>query len=161
MGLEKVNIVFLDGHAESATMDEVWFNMASKVMYMKHLEPGTCFNRAIFLPLGYVAAALTSVCCPRAVLWRMARCLSRCTVACCVLWRAVAQVSLVHGHVAVQPPARPVRGVPGLLTGATHARVQRNAASIVRSYTRATVDVFAGTLPPLTSLRVLRVLDGR
>ena len=58
MGLGRVNIVFVDGHAVSANMDEVWHKLALNVMYYKHLEPNTCFDQAILLPLGYDAPSL-------------------------------------------------------------------------------------------------------
>ena len=37
-------------------IDEVWHNLAVRVMYIRHLTPKTCFKRGIFISFGYVAA---------------------------------------------------------------------------------------------------------
>lgn len=54
-GTEKVNIVFLDGHA-LGSLDDVWKNMAANLYYIKQLPAGTCFRRALFTWLGYHSA---------------------------------------------------------------------------------------------------------
>ena len=52
-GAQRFNIVFLDGHA-ATPVDDVWRHMADEVYYLKHLKPRTCFDTAVFTPLGYV-----------------------------------------------------------------------------------------------------------
>lgn len=54
-GAERVNVVFLDGHAISS-MDDVWHAWAAKVWYAKHLPDNTCFQRALFVPYGSAAS---------------------------------------------------------------------------------------------------------
>ncbi len=55
LGYDTLNVVFMDGHAVSDGIDEVWHNMFVKVMYIRHLKPTTCFARGIFISFGYVA----------------------------------------------------------------------------------------------------------
>ena len=63
-GSERVNVVFLDGHAKSS-MDEVWEAWAQHVWYVKSLPPGTCFRRALFVPYGYASLTLCVLVCVR------------------------------------------------------------------------------------------------
>ncbi len=52
---EKFRILFLDGHAQG-NLDSVWTDVFGPFEYVQHLPPGgVCFERAIFIPPGYVA----------------------------------------------------------------------------------------------------------
>ncbi len=53
LGYDTLNVVFMDGHAVSDGIDEVWYNMFVKVFYIRHLTPKTCFERGIFISFGY------------------------------------------------------------------------------------------------------------
>ena len=53
---EKVNILFLDGHAHG-NLDPVWEEVFGAVEYVKHLPGlGVCFERAVFIPPGYTSS---------------------------------------------------------------------------------------------------------
>jgi len=50
---EKVNILFLDGHAEG-NLDPIWEDIFGRYEYVKHLlADGVCFERAVFIPARY------------------------------------------------------------------------------------------------------------
>ena len=52
---ERVRIVFLDGHA-TGNLDPVWSAAFGQYTYVKHLpKGGICFEKAIFVPPGYVS----------------------------------------------------------------------------------------------------------
>jgi prepilin-type processing-associated H-X9-DG protein len=55
LGYSDMNVVFVDGHAISFAIDEVWHKLFKRVFYIRHLEPTTCFDRAVFISWGYVA----------------------------------------------------------------------------------------------------------
>jgi glycoprotein 2-beta-D-xylosyltransferase len=53
---EKVNILFLDGHAQG-NLDGVWEEVFGAVEYVKQLpRHGVCFERAVFIPPGYTSS---------------------------------------------------------------------------------------------------------
>ncbi|EFJ32223.1 glycoprotein beta-1,2-xylosyltransferase [Selaginella moellendorffii] len=52
---ERPMVVFLDGHCKSP-MDDGWEAFFSGVKYAKHFGDNVCFDRAVFVPLGYETA---------------------------------------------------------------------------------------------------------
>jgi prepilin-type processing-associated H-X9-DG protein len=58
LGYTTLNVVFVDGHAMSDNIDEVWHRMFKRVFYIRHLKPTTCFEKAIFIPFGCVGLAM-------------------------------------------------------------------------------------------------------
>ena len=64
----KVQIVFLDGHAQG-NLDPFWETVFGKTTYVQHLpKGGVCFERAILIPPGYAAPIYPK--------WNRARCVS-------------------------------------------------------------------------------------
>ena len=57
LGYDNLNVVFVDGHAISFAIDEVWHRLFKRVFYIRHLEPTTCFDRAIFISWGWVPSS--------------------------------------------------------------------------------------------------------
>jgi prepilin-type processing-associated H-X9-DG protein len=55
LGLRRVNVFFLDGHAVSPAVDEVWHRLGVNVFYISDVTPESCFSQAIFIPFGSVA----------------------------------------------------------------------------------------------------------
>ncbi len=136
LGIGRVNIVFVDGHAVSQNMDEVWHRMALNVMYFKHLEPNTCFDHAILLPLGFVSPVALTRCCSRAIHLGPVSCVDEMTA-----FTMCTQVPRFSRPVAVQQ-------AEALSIGASHHGVLPGYAALVRHHTRGSYQLFLGTEMP-------------
>lgn len=81
LGYTTLNVVFVDGHAMSDNIDEVWHRMFKRVFYIRHLKPTTCFEKAIFIPFGCVGLAMRKC----SALWYLSLC--KCSSILCLALR--------------------------------------------------------------------------